>query len=87
VKIRQLFGFERALYIKVEQGDTLSINRHTAILLAAWAIVAAASPTGAQPASASAGQGSATGAITGIVTGDGGNRMHGVQVVAQSAAN
>ena len=70
----------------MEQGDTLSINRHTAILLAAWAVVAAASQAGAQPP-ASAGQGTATGAIAGIVTGDGGNRMHGVQVVAQSAAN
>ena len=75
VKTRQLWGCERPLYIKDDQGDTLSINRYISVLLAVWAVVAAASQAGAQPA---------TGAVTGVVTGDGGNRMPGVQVTVQS---
>src|SRR3954468_285550 len=77
VKKRQLWGFERPLYIKDDQGDTLGINTYTRILLAAWAISVAASQAVAQPA---------TGAVTGVVTGDLGNRMQGVQVTVHSGA-
>src|SRR5262245_28516812 len=70
--MRRIGKDERALYIKMDQGDTLSITRYTSALLAAWALVAVtAGYAAAQPS---------TGSITGVVTADGGTRMPGVHV-------
>jgi hypothetical protein len=53
-------------------------------MLAAWAVCATASHALAQAPAAAAS--AATGSITGVVTGDGGNRMQGVQVTVHSPA-
>lgn len=65
-------------YTSKLNGEILStIIRTVHCLIAAWAIVAAASQSGAQPA---------TGTITGVVTGESGSPMAGVTVTVRNQA-
>ncbi len=78
-------GINRALYIKVDQGDTLGINRYRLILFAAWALVAAADQAAAQTPAVQTPRGP-TGSITGVVTGDAGHPLPGAIVTAQGVS-